>query len=540
MVRNGVKAVLSGVLLATTAVGASAAPAPAPVVEDARQVTNDANPTRNFANPAIAVDPKNPTTVVVGAADVRGGGCGIRASLDGGLSWETTAANLLPAPLKSCNQTDFGNSLSVRFASDGRLYMGFAGSPPDAPATGPTPALIATSADLGQTAQTYTVAPSNPVPYTAADGSQQNAVVQHRLEGMAVDPHNPKKVYRSWRETVRGPTPAPPPRSFIAVSNDGGKTWGDPIDVMNSYTAEKVVGSDVPAMAVGPDGTVYGFTKERPAGGPPAPNPPPSRLFMFRSSDGGTTWSTSVINPGAPYLIEPTAAVDAKSGNLYIVWDGRGATQADPSEAYFMASTDHGATWTKPLRLPDDDITKRYDHYWPGVSVAPSGRIDVAWADFRNDPAFPAEGVNAADTGTKERYWDIYYAYSTDGGSTWSKNLRVTDRSIDARVGVTFNNGAGRSIEGPTAIASTNDAALIAWPDSRAGAGTDAEDVYFTRVRFSSVTPPAAKAAPSKVSWALIGAAVAIAIGTVVLLALSGFRRRSQRIAAGSPPASSS
>lgn len=69
-----------------------------------------------------------------------------------------------------------------------------------------------------------------------------------------------------------------------------------------------------------------------------------------------------------------------------MVWDGRGAGQDNPSIAYFMASTDAGATWSQPMRLVHDDPAKRVGHYWPGVIVAPNGRIDVTWADFRRPP----------------------------------------------------------------------------------------------------------------------------------------------------------
>ncbi len=34
----------------------------------------------------------------------------------------------------------------------------------------------------------------------------------------------------------------------------------------------------------------------------------------------------------------------------------------------------------------DDDPSGGFNQYSPGISVAPDGRIDVAWPDFRNDP----------------------------------------------------------------------------------------------------------------------------------------------------------
>ena len=72
--------------------------------------------------------------------------------------------------------------------------------------------------------------------------------------------------------------------------------------------------------------------------------------------------------------------------------------------------------------IPDNDLAKSR----PNITFAPNGRGDVVWWDTRDDPGIRAN--------------DVYYAYSTDNGSTWSKNVRVTDQSIDRRLGVWANN----------------------------------------------------------------------------------------------------
>ncbi len=71
--------------------------------------------------------------------------------------------------------------------------------------------------------------------------------------------------------------------------------------------------------------------------------------------------------------------------------------------------------------------------------------------------------------------------YSSDGGKTWAKNLRVSDRSMNQNEGYVLN--PAYDLRGPMAIASTDDAASIAWPDSRAGrVDLPAEDLYFASV----------------------------------------------------------
>ncbi len=372
-------------------------------------------------------------------------------------------------------------------------------------------------------------AAGSPPPSPAA--TEQTGFEQHRLNSVAVDPKNPKKVYRGWREGIGGlinvPFGATPLRSKIAVSNDGGETWGDPIDVADRFEGdEKPFGSDVPVLVVDPDGTVFGFAKERPKRAPEGQPTPVSRMFMFKSTDGGENWTTSVFSPGAEDIDNPDAAVDPSNGNLYVVYSSRGKRAKDDepsraSELFFLVSTDGGATWSEPINLPGDDPTRGADQYHPGISVAPNGRIDLAWHDFRNDPFFTPGRIG--DEGVAQRYWDAYYASSTNAGATWSANTRVTNPSIDGKLGVTFNNN---DIRGPMGVASSDDAAFVTWADSRAtGAdGTQAEDAYFSRIRYVDAVALGGSDGGRKFTWAGLGAGVALLVGGLGLLVGSRLR----------------
>ncbi len=507
-----------------------------PVVEAARQVTVDPDPTRLYVTPTLAVDPGDPSTVAMAVGDARNGGCGLRVSRDGGLSWAATAPTLMPDDLPFCVQRNFGPVTAPAFASDGTLYVGMSGSstetdPPHP--NGPITSLLARTTDLGVTHETFTVAEPRPFPYDPADygleGPSQRGVEQHRLNSIAVDPNDPDTVYRSWRKGVGGLTGVPfgtiPVRSMMTVSDDGGRSWSEPVDVLDTFEEGDVFGSDVPSLVVGPDGTAYGFAKERPRRAPEGQPDPVSRLFMFRSTDGDGTWETSVMNEGAQDITNPSTAVDADDGDLYVVYNSRGrSTEEDepqnPSEVYVTTSTDGGQTWSEPENITDDDPSEGFNQYFPGISVAPGGRVDVAWYDFRNDPFFEPGQAGAMATSVGERYWDVYYASSADGGQTWSPNTRVTNPSIDANAGVTFNNN---DVIGPMGIASTDQAAYVAWADSRpsADAGQDAEDAYFSRIRYEAAPDLGATgggAGDSKLLWSLVGAGAALALGGLVLV----------------------
>lgn len=117
----------------------------------------------------------------------------------------------------------------------------------------------------------------------------------------------------------------------------------------------------------------------------------------------------------------PVVATDPASQNVYMVW----WSDSDPKNAaagfqgnldiYFRRSTDNGKTWSDRKALNDDTArTPKANHFDPGISVAPDGRIDVAWLDGRLSSVPPAGG-----TGTSEKgFQDVYYTHSPSA-SPW-------------------------------------------------------------------------------------------------------------------------
>lgn len=520
-----------------------------PVVEAPRQVTGDANPLRLHDIPALAVDPRDPDTVVMAVGDARNGGCGLRVSRDAGMSWVVTAPDLLPDPAATCIQRALGPVMAPAFGSDGSLYVAMPSSTPatDA-ANGPIDLLVDRTSDLGVTNEIVTVAKSEVVTVNPADyggqGTAQQGNSWHKFPSMVVDPKNPKRIYLGWRwyaygtnlQSLSGDVPF---RPYFSVSDDGGKTWGKPVDLLAVSKGTPAYGGSAPMLVVAPNGNIYGFSKELLKSPPPGQTNPNPRVLMFKSLDAGKTWSTSVVSDGGPNLqASPEAAVDPRTGNLYVVYGvGPAHTPASapppgPQKAFVTTSTDEGRTWSAPAKIDDPHAPiDRGDEFYPNIGVAPNGRVDVAWHDFRNDPTGPRQ-VGTFYRG--ERYWDVYYSYSTDAGATWSANMRVTSPSIDGKAGATFNNIDTR---GPIGLGSTDGAAYVAWSDSRATqANGDAEDAYFSRIRFASPAP-AGTARPGWL-WGLLGAAVTLAVGGLILVI--GFRRSGRVPTAEKPSASPS
>lgn len=97
--------------------------------------------------------------------------------------------------------------------------------------------------------------------------------------------------------------------------------------------------------------------------------------------------------------------------------------------------------------------------FHPNVSVAPNGRVDVAWYDGRLSPKEPPA---AGDD--ESGFQDVFYTSSSDKGATFGPNRRITDRSIDRSIGVYSNNVDSKTNVG---ITSTDDQVYFAWQDSR-------------------------------------------------------------------------
>ncbi len=145
----------------------------------------------------------------------------------------------------------------------------------------------------------------------------------------------------------------------------------------------------------------------------------------FFDQDAGAT--------GPAFQTLPSVAVD-RHGTILVAWQDYRRNQAD---IYFARSTDGGRTFSPNVRVNDD--LGRAGQLYPSLAVDGSGTIYLAWHDFRKGNQ------------------DIYFARSTDGGRTFSRNLRVND---DTGTAGQFN---------PSLAVNEHGEIYIAWHDLRSG-----------------------------------------------------------------------
>ncbi|MGH9286033.1 MAG: sialidase family protein, partial [Acidimicrobiales bacterium] len=182
-------------------------------------------------------------------------------------------------------------------------------------------------------------------------------------------------------------------------------------------------------------------------------------VVLTSSTDGGATFSApAVIDRRRGVGIQYDSAklfIDPASGAFYTVQSDQ---RLGTTNVWFRRSADRGATWSQAVQV---DRGPRGGAFAPVMSVAPNGRIDLVFYQRR-----------------AENRDDVKWAYSTDGGVTFSTDRQINERVINRDIG--YWNELGDDY--PPAVASTNSTAVAAWVDTRFGTTTDDNQDTFIRL----------------------------------------------------------
>lgn len=203
-------------------------------------------------------------------------------------------------------------------------------------------------------------------------------------QGWCVAAGSGEDVHVVWREKRDGNY-----EIYYKRSQDGGTTWGTDINLSNdpAYSMN-------PSVAV--SGTnVYAVWLDYRDG-------TEGEIYFKRSQDGGSTWRPDTNLSNDPNRSEqPSLCI--LGTDVHVVW--RDSRDGFPNfEIYYKHSPDGGTTWGPDTRLTADTSNSGYP------SVAASGSdVHVVWTDWRNS------------------YPEIYYKRSTNGGTTWGSDIRLTD-----------------------------------------------------------------------------------------------------------------
>ena len=221
---------------------------------------------------------------------------------------------------------------------------------------------------------------------------------------IAVDPNDRDHVVAAYQENAQA-----------AYSRDGGRTW---TPAQGTAPADYKVSGDVSVtfdngghailcyIAFDRLGTTdywaHGATR--------------NGIFVRRSLDGGATWEADYrvvrawpTQPGIPFEDKPYIVADNTpgpyAGSLYIGWT---EFTLDSSMILLARSTDHGVTWSPPLRISTKGGLPRDDNGsvegFTGA-VGADGTLYVVWADGNH----------------------VVFARSADGGRSFAPSRRILE-----------------------------------------------------------------------------------------------------------------
>jgi len=195
---------------------------------------------------------------------------------------------------------------------------------------------------------------------------------------------------------------------YYYYSFDGGYTWTE-----GNLTSTLGVWGD-PSVTFDAQGNLYFGHLSNPGGGAWV-----DRIVVQKSVDGGMTWSDGAgigLNPPKAEDKEWLAADQTDSpfrDNVYVAWTEFDALWSeDPEDStriLFSRSTDHGETWSDPVKLSD-----RGGNCLDG--------------DFTVEGAVPAVGPHGEVYTSWSGPLGIMFDRSLDGGVTWGKDIFISDQ----------------------------------------------------------------------------------------------------------------
>jgi len=244
----------------------------------------------------------------------------------------------------------------------------------------------------------------NPVVVHAATGSQfldKDWIVCDDTSSSSFYGH----CYAEWDDNSAGNL------IHMSTSTDGGNTWGAQQNTANNATG---IGGQ---PLVQPNGTVV----------VPIDNANETSLLSFTSTNGGTSWGSTVTVTSIRFHTDPggirsgplpTAEIDG-SGKVYVVWEDCRFESRCKTNDLVMTTSTNGTTWSTVARIPADPVGSTVDHFIPGLAVdkSTSGSTAHLVVAFYYYP-------NVSCTSSTCQL-DVGYSSSTNGGSTWSARSQL-------------------------------------------------------------------------------------------------------------------
>jgi hypothetical protein len=404
-----------------------------------------------------AGNPDNPLQIVVAYNDSRGNGLGASVSTDGG----NTFTRLTPSPFLNNGEP------VIVYNKPSQTWF--------------TACLDGGCGGLGGYKSTTPWDPNSWTHYCIYTGGPAD-----RPSGWADNnPSSPfyGRMYVSWNDfNVGGDL-------FVTYSSDNGTTWHSPMQVTTSFIRNVQITGDLVT------GDAYIAGMDEGSGGFPHND----TNLIFRSTDGGNTWTNTYTGPTFPgpgvgfvgyfavmfpdgggyWRHEGWGEPAALNGVVHLVYAQHG-TGSDPGDVYYIRSSDGGVTFGTPFKLNTDATTRA--QWQPCLSAGTDGSLFATWYDEREtesctkgNPAVPCY-----------RMWG---RKSTDNGVSWLADMPFSDvvsplpDQVDPGIVAIY---AGDYDYGSSVL----NQHLVAWVDGRVTInGSSQQDAFFDREPSGASTP---------------------------------------------------
>ncbi len=171
-------------------------------------------------------------------------------------------------------------------------------------------------------------------------------------------------------------------------------------------------------------------------------------FFLFIGAKAMAQWQPDArltTDPSTSYTsYNNSRCVGAQGDTVHVIWED---SRNGAPEIYYKRSSDGGISWGADTRLTNNSFTS----WFPSVSVNGSN-VHVVWFDDRDGN------------------YEIYYKKSTDGGTSWGNDIRLTNDPFSS---------------GRPSIFATDSEVHVAWGDTRNGG---VREIYYKRSADGGIT----------------------------------------------------
>jgi hypothetical protein len=195
---------------------------------------------------------------------------------------------------------------------------------------------------------------------------------------------------------------------YVAASHDAGVTWNRAVLATQRRLWYYPYGG-----TVAPDGSAW-FAVDGETGSKQNRG---GSIALVHSADGGVTWTVTPMawtHEGAPCrekncypdFFTGQDAIAADSGGALVFVYAQNDVAQGPNALYVRRSHD-GISWSPPFAVAAGSNATS-----PAIAAGPgAGDFRLVWQDDRNGP----------------KAWNTWYARSTDGGASWSRDVRLSN-----------------------------------------------------------------------------------------------------------------